>query len=95
MRTLLFGALAAVGLTLGLPLQDASAAWVTRTTYHWDAACCRYVPCTERIWVPDCERPVDPCSGPVQFRARYRPFPHYDHDHYHADYPPPHHPHGW
>jgi hypothetical protein len=53
-KKLLFAALAAVGLALGAA-QSASAAWVTRTVYRWDAHCGRYVPCQERYWVPDCD----------------------------------------
>ena len=53
MRKLVMGGLAAVIVTLGLTTTPASAAWVTRTAYRWDPACCRYVPVTERVWVPD------------------------------------------
>lgn len=55
MKTLLLSAVAAVGLALGVAPQNASAAWVTRVAYHWDAHCRRYVACEERVWVPDCD----------------------------------------
>jgi hypothetical protein len=64
MRAFLLGAVAAVALALCMAPQQASAYWATRTTYKWDPYCCRYVPCTERYWVPDCYdrcEPYDPC----------------------------------
>jgi hypothetical protein len=40
-------------LALGVAPQEASAAWVTRTSHRWDPHCGRYVAYQERVWVPD------------------------------------------
>src|SRR5262245_44462332 len=39
MRTLLFGMVTAVGLTLGLAPEQASAFWTNHTAYRWDPVC--------------------------------------------------------
>lgn len=68
MKKVLLTMVAAVGGTLGLASQPASAAWVTRTDWRWDACCGRYIPHVRTVWVPD------PCcchgatrSGPGPF----------------------------
>ena len=70
----LFGTITAVGLSLVGLAQPAAASWETRTAYRWDPACCRYVACQERVWVPDCA----PTPGPVYFRGEYRHHHHHD-----------------
>jgi hypothetical protein len=52
-KRLILGAVAAIGLALGFAPSDASAAWVTRTSYRWDPYCSRYIAYEERVWVPD------------------------------------------
>jgi hypothetical protein len=77
-KKLLLGLVAAAGLALGFTPQQASAAWVTRTTYRWDPHCCRYVAYEERVWVPDCCEPS--CyREPVYYRGYERS---YYHDHH-------------
>lgn len=80
MRTWILSTVAAVGLGLAGTANEASAAWVYRTTHRWDACCGRYVAYTERYWVPDCDpcRP-DPCDAAAYYRGGYPP------DHHHHD----------
>jgi hypothetical protein len=87
-KTFLLAAVAALGLGLGFMPQEASARWVTRTSYRWDPCCCRYVPYTERYWVPDCGG-YDPCDGPF-YRDPYRDRRYYDrpdYDRFGRDFP--------
>jgi len=53
MKTFLIGAVAAVGLALGVAASDASAYWVTRTSLQWDPYIGDYVAVQQRVWVPD------------------------------------------
>lgn len=82
MKTLLCSAVAAVGLALGFAPQEASAAWVTRTTYHWDAHCRRYVPCEERVWVPDRHDHHHAHREPAYYRGQDRGYERYDRSYY-------------
>jgi hypothetical protein len=63
MKKYLLGAILAAGLALAFLPQQASAYWVTKTSYRWDPCTCSYVCCSYRCWVPDCEPPYDPYCG--------------------------------
>jgi hypothetical protein len=80
MKTLLWSAVAAVGLTLGALPQQASAAWVTRPVTRWDPACGRNVVCQERCWVPDC-RPCPPRGVRVHHHRHHHVRAHHGHAH--------------
>jgi hypothetical protein len=82
MKTFLLGTVAAVGLALGFSPGQASAYRATRTVYHWDPACCKYVACQERYWVPNA------CNGRVYYRDAYRPYwERWHHDRYYHPFP--------
>lgn len=53
MKTFLAGAVAAIGLTLGITAKEASAYWVTRVYQQWDPLVGAYVAVQQRVWVPD------------------------------------------
>jgi hypothetical protein len=53
MKTFLVGAVAAVGLTLGMAATEASAYWVTRVVQQWDPFLGTFVTVQQRVWVPD------------------------------------------
>src|SRR5262249_41023670 len=52
MKTFLIGAVAAVGLALGVAASDASAYWVTRTSLQWDPYIGDYVAVHRRVGAP-------------------------------------------
>jgi hypothetical protein len=82
MKKLFWSALAAVGLGLGFAPQQASAAWVVQTAYHWDPGCGHMVAYPKRCWVPECRpcAPVAaPCPAPVFHGERH----HYGHHGFH------------
>src|SRR5262249_14280757 len=58
MKSIVLGAVAAVGFALAFAPQQASAHWEHRHVARWDPGCCRYVTVCERYWVAD-----DPCDG--------------------------------
>src|SRR5262249_60744687 len=63
MKKYLLGAVLAAGLALALLPQQASAYWVSKTSYRWDPCTCSYVCYSYRRWVPDCDPCCDPCYG--------------------------------
>ncbi len=71
MRKLLLGTILAAGLGLG-SAQRASAHWVVETAYRWDPACCRYVLCRSRHWVPERRIRVAAVPAPVIYPAPVR-----------------------
>jgi hypothetical protein len=97
MKAMLFAAIAAVGLSLGLS-STADAAWTYQTVTQYDPACGRYVQVTQRVWVPDpvvvvtppvvTAPPVVVAAPPIVVTSGYRYAPHYRYDHHY-------HHHGW